>query len=221
MRTRPGPKTTLAEIASALHRGMIVLDADGQVVWMDEATRNAVNGAGPGLGSTITLPEQSGVRCVLTPAEIAVDGTPLSVCVLQEVPNEASLDDAAQVAAAIETVMADSSWFTRTIVEKFRALRQTSQPPARNGDLDMLTERERDILALICEGRSDLDMSRILGLSQNTVRNHVASLYRKIGVHRRSAAIIWARERAITAHDVLGRRSRRARGPAQQNGRGR
>jgi hypothetical protein len=33
------------------------------------------------------------------------------------------------------------------------------------------------------------------------VRNHVASLYRKIGVNRRSAAIIWARERALTSYE--------------------
>jgi hypothetical protein len=44
-------------------------------------------------------------------------------------------------------------------------------------------------------------MSKMLKLSQNTVRNHVASLYRKIGVNRRSAAIIWARERAITSYE--------------------
>jgi hypothetical protein len=43
------------------------------------------------------------------------------------------------------------------------------------------------------------------------VRNHVASLYRKIGVNRRSAAIIWARERAITSYEFAasGARSRR------------
>jgi DNA-binding NarL/FixJ family response regulator len=51
-------------------------------------------------------------------------------------------------------------------------------------------------------------MGVILNLSQNTVRNHIASLYRKIGVNRRGAAIIWARERAITAQDALGTRRR-------------
>jgi hypothetical protein len=51
-------------------------------------------------------------------------------------------------------------------------------------------------------------MSVLLKLSQNTVRNHIASLYRKIGVNRRSAAIIWARERAITPQDVLGTKRR-------------
>jgi hypothetical protein len=51
-------------------------------------------------------------------------------------------------------------------------------------------------------------MGASLGLSQNTIRNHIASLYRKIGVNRRSAAIIWARERGITSHDAVPRKRR-------------
>jgi hypothetical protein len=52
-------------------------------------------------------------------------------------------------------------------------------------------------------------MSVRLHLSQNTIRNHVASLYRKIGVNRRSAAILWARERGITSEVLMGTRRRR------------
>ncbi len=46
-----------------------------------------------------------------------------------------------------------------------------------------------------------------MGLSQNTVRNHIASLYRKIGVNRRGAAIIWARERGVTGCNALPEKS--------------
>jgi DNA-binding CsgD family transcriptional regulator len=73
----------------------------------------------------------------------------------------------------------------------------------------MLTDREREILGLICQGKSDVEMSVRLHLSQNTIRNHVASLYRKIGVNRRSAAILWARERGITSEVLMGTRRRR------------
>jgi len=69
-------------------------------------------------------------------------------------------------------------------------------------ELDELTERERDILGLICQGQSDADMSKALGLSPNTIRNHVSSLFRKIGVNRRAAAIIWARERGFRGRDT-------------------
>jgi DNA-binding CsgD family transcriptional regulator len=36
-----------------------------------------------------------------------------------------------------------------------------------------------------------------MGVSRNTVRNNVARIYGKLGVNRRSAAIIWARERGF------------------------
>ena len=104
--------------------------------------------------------------------------------------------------------MADTSWFSRSIVEKLAALRQTSRAASLSADLNDLTERERDILGLICEGQSDHEMSDTLRLSRNTIRNHLSSLYRKIGVNRRSAAIIWARERGVTGQDTL--RSRKA-----------
>jgi DNA-binding CsgD family transcriptional regulator len=98
--------------------------------------------------------------------------------------------------------MAEASWFTQPLLDKLKARLQASQPARRSAELERLTAREREILALVCEGRTDAEMGRLLKLSQNTVRNHLASLFRKIGVNRRSAAVIWARERALTKHDL-------------------
>lgn len=61
----------------------------------------------------------------------------------------------------------------------------------------MITARERQVLELICRGLSDPEIGGILGLSPNTIRNHVAALYRKLHVHRRSALVIWAFEHRI------------------------
>ena len=58
-----------------------------------------------------------------------------------------------------------------------------------------LTAREREVLALITKGKSDAAIADALSLKRNTVRNHVARLYGKIGAHNRSEAIIWARDR--------------------------
>jgi DNA-binding NarL/FixJ family response regulator len=93
--------------------------------------------------------------------------------------------------------MKDASWFSQTVMEKLANLRQ----PNRSGpriELAALTLREREVLELICQGLTDKEISGKLGLSRNTVRNHVAALYGKIDVHRRSAAVVWARERGIT-----------------------
>jgi DNA-binding NarL/FixJ family response regulator len=85
------------------------------------------------------------------------------------------------------------------VMEKLAQLRQLSGPASSSARLDELTSREREIVALICRGASDAEISSQLKLSPHTVRNHVASLYRKLGVNRRSAVIIWARERGVDA----------------------
>jgi DNA-binding CsgD family transcriptional regulator len=58
-----------------------------------------------------------------------------------------------------------------------------------------LTPREREVLTLVCQGKSDPEIGAELKLARNTVRNHVASPYQKLGLNRRSALIAWARER--------------------------
>jgi Bacterial regulatory proteins, luxR family len=58
------------------------------------------------------------------------------------------------------------------------------------------------VLTLVCRGKSDPEIATELKLARNTVRNHVASLYQKLGVNRRSALIVWARERGIGGEGV-------------------
>jgi PAS domain S-box-containing protein len=104
----------------------------------------------------------------------------------------------ADLVTAIEAVMKDTTWFSQTVIEKLANLRRPNNGSKYNAQLATLTLREREVLELICGGLSDNDIAQRLGLSRNTVRNHVATLYGKIDVHRRSAAIVWARERGIT-----------------------
>lgn len=191
----------LERILSSLSNGLLIIDCSGEVLWMDERARARVNGGQQQLSLPPADAQALGIDCVISSVEVTLDGQHTNLCVLRETGERK--ESGRDFIAAIEAVLADSSWFTRTIVDKLKAWHQTKQPSARSSDLDLLTQREREILALICEGRSDAEMSRVLKLSQNTVRNHVASLYRKIGVNRRSAAIIWARERAITHQEFM------------------
>jgi DNA-binding CsgD family transcriptional regulator len=201
----------LERIVAALGTGVVLLDSNREIVWMDERMRTRLNGGTEQFAVTLrSLDAGADVHCCLCAQEVMINGEVATVCLIQE--NEPLQDDRGYDAiAAIEAAMADTSWFTRTIIEKLKAFRQTKQPAPRTSDLDILSDREREVLGLICEGRSDAQMGAMLNLSQNTIRNHIASLYRKIGVNRRSAAIIWARERAITPQDVLPSR-RRTRG---------
>ncbi|WP_416915589.1 MAG: response regulator [Roseicyclus sp.] len=56
-----------------------------------------------------------------------------------------------------------------------------------------LTRRERDVLEKLCEGKSDADIARDLGLGEPTVRLHLKTLCRKLGTPDRAAAADLAR----------------------------
>lgn len=191
------------QIASALSGGVIFVDSDGHIVWMDEGTRRRLNGGMKDLVLPIQKADAAAIDCFVSAVPVTINDEPSVVCVIQE--NTAANHD---LISAIESVLADTSSFARGIIDRLKGLRQVSRPegplvPEPSMDIGFLTQREREVLGLICEGHSDFEMSKKLKLSENTVRNHIASLYRKIGVNRRSAAIIWARERAITSQANL------------------
>lgn len=76
---------------------------------------------------------------------------------------------------------------------------RASRPPAAPAPplLDVLTEREREILVLIARGRSNSEIAGQLAVSPSTVKNHVTSLFAKIGVRDRAQAVIVAYEAAL------------------------
>ena len=57
-----------------------------------------------------------------------------------------------------------------------------------------ITDREREVLQLLADGRSNKEIAAQLGLSPNTVKTHVARLFEKLQVARRTEAILRARE---------------------------
>ena len=57
-----------------------------------------------------------------------------------------------------------------------------------------ITDREREVLQLLADGRSNKEIAARLRLSPNTVKTHVARLFEKLKVARRTEAILRARE---------------------------
>ncbi|WP_181918222.1 MULTISPECIES: alpha/beta fold hydrolase [unclassified Wenzhouxiangella] len=57
---------------------------------------------------------------------------------------------------------------------------------------DRLSTRERQILDVLARGVSNKEIARTLYISEKTVRNHLSSVYRKMGVHSRTQAIVKA-----------------------------
>ncbi|HDJ86369.1 MAG TPA: two-component system response regulator NarL, partial [Chromatiales bacterium] len=64
-----------------------------------------------------------------------------------------------------------------------------------------LTPREREILQLLAEGQSNKMIARNLDISDGTVKLHVKSILRKLGVHSLVEAAVMAVERGIPRND--------------------
>jgi PAS domain S-box-containing protein len=144
------------------------------------------------------------IDCLVSAETATIHGQRCVLSVLQDITERKRSE--AELITAIETVMQDTSWFSRTVIEKLAQLRQPHGTNRFKAELADLTPRELEVLGLICQGRSDGEIAEALKLSRNTIRNHVSMLYNKLDVHRRSALIVWARERGITGHETLKRR---------------
>lgn len=74
---------------------------------------------------------------------------------------------------------------------------------ARQGELDDLTPRETEILREVSLGRSSSDIARRLGISEATVRSHVANLLGKLNLRDRTQATVFALKRGLVSLDEI------------------
>jgi len=75
---------------------------------------------------------------------------------------------------------------------------QSQKLPTQPSSKDVgLTEREREILALLAQGKSNAEMAEVLVLSLNTIKTHLKNIFMKIDVTDRTTAALWAREQGI------------------------
>ncbi|WP_435737059.1 response regulator transcription factor [Cellulosimicrobium sp. PMB13] len=63
---------------------------------------------------------------------------------------------------------------------------------ARERALDVLTERERDVVALLADGMSNAELGARLFLSEATVKTHVGRVLSKLGLRDRVQVVVWA-----------------------------
>ncbi|MEZ1314869.1 helix-turn-helix transcriptional regulator [Pseudomonas fluorescens] len=135
------------------------------------------------------------IDCAISADTVNIQDNPCYLMVLMNISERKRTE--LELVKAIEEVMKDASWFSRTLIEKLANVKRVNSPKLPAVSFTDLTARERDVLGLICEGLADKEIAARLKLAPNTVRNHVATVYSKLDVHSRSEAIVWARERGL------------------------
>ncbi|MFI7858761.1 PAS domain S-box protein [Pseudomonas promysalinigenes] len=145
----------------------------------------------------LNLRKKTGERldCVLQADSVSLQDTPCYLLVLMDITERKRSE--LELVEAIEAVMKDASWFSQTLIEKLANAKRINTGRLPDASFTELTRREREVLALICEGLADKEIASRLNLALNTVRNHVSTVYSKLDVHSRSEAMVWARERRL------------------------
>lgn len=95
---------------------------------------------------------------------------------------------------AIERVNSDDLWFKREVMKKTieKLIKEMHEVPekAYSSKYAILTEREREVLNLICKGMKNKDIAESLFITETTVRHHLTSIFEKLKVKSRLALAI-------------------------------
>jgi RNA polymerase sigma factor (sigma-70 family) len=103
------------------------------------------------------------------------------------------LTEGIRVVASGDALLAPT--VTRRLVDELVAARrrQARAPPA----LDELTPREREVLLLVAQGLSNVEIAELLVVEETTVKTHVSRLLAKLGLRDRVQAVIFAYEAGL------------------------
>jgi DNA-binding NarL/FixJ family response regulator len=97
-----------------------------------------------------------------------------------------------EIDRAIRAVVAGEAIFSPGVAQ--RVLGYFASPPAALDPFPELTSREREVLDLVAAGKRNQAIADDLFLSPKTVANHISSIFVKLAVADRSAAIVRARQ---------------------------
>ena len=100
----------------------------------------------------------------------------------------------ADVLRAIRGVQSGDAIFGAAVAQRLMHYFATVRPPVLGDAFPELTERERQILGLLAQNRSNQEIADRLVLSVKTVRNHISNICTKLQVADRTQAMLRARD---------------------------
>jgi DNA-binding NarL/FixJ family response regulator len=161
----------------------------------------------------VTMPELNGLEATRQIREVApgVQVLVLSVHESEELVREIlnagahgyilKSDAGRELIAAMQALRKQETFFTSRVAQialrAYRNKKAKDDAPASPGGA--LTSREREVLRLLAEGRSNKEAASALGISVSTVETHRANLMRKLGAHSVAELVHYAvRHKMIT-----------------------
>lgn len=108
---------------------------------------------------------------------------------------------AVDLIAAARAVACGAAWFDPAVTPRvLSAYRRTVAPDRRRvRRLEQLSEREYGVLRLMARGAANTEIAASLHVSEATVKSHVGSIFAKLGVRDRAAAIVFAFDHGVVA----------------------
>ncbi|HWF25569.1 MAG TPA: response regulator transcription factor [Solirubrobacteraceae bacterium] len=107
-----------------------------------------------------------------------------------------------EVVRAVRAVAAGDAVLSAAVTRQLldQVARRLPAPVSRRSDeLDLLTEREQEVLRMLANGLSNAEIAAALVVSEATVKSHVSHLLGKLGLRDRVQAVIYAYETRLIA----------------------
>jgi DNA-binding NarL/FixJ family response regulator len=101
--------------------------------------------------------------------------------------------------AAVRAVAGGGAWFDPGVASRvLDRYRRVVAPATRDAArLELLTEREHEVLRLMARGATNLEIAETLYVAEATVKTYVGSIFTKLGVRDRAAAIVFAYDHGV------------------------
>ena len=106
---------------------------------------------------------------------------------------------AGELIDAVRKVLNGGSYVSPELAARLLTVPESIGGQSLDAAVGPLSEREHDLLRLVGQGLSNLEIATRLGLAENTVKHQLTPLFRKLGVRNRTEAALLAGSRALTA----------------------
>jgi len=112
--------------------------------------------------------------------------------------------------SALKLVLSGGVYLPPALLDQSSASAQPLDPPGSpfgaEGTASFLTPRQREVLTLLGQGKSNKEIARVLHLAEGTVKLHVTAILKALNVNNRTRAVVAASQLGLTTSDGAGAR---------------